>query len=299
MKIAIATPTGNIGSALVDQLLSAGGHDLTLLCREPAKVEKFTARGAKAAQGSLEDADFVRRATEGADALFWLSPPRFDAPDFRAYQNQLGDNAAAAVRANNIRRVVNLSSFGAQHADGTGPIAGLHDIEQKLNAAAGAIDGSVTHLRPAAFYENLFMSLPTIQSDGAIYMPISGDVAYPMLATRDIAATAARVIADESWSGINVRELLGPRDYSGNDAARLIGEAIGKEVKHVQVPGEAAKAAMMQMGISENVADRFVEMYGAIEKGHVTSEQPRTQDSTTSTTLEDFVANALAPALKG
>lgn len=298
MKIAITTPTGHIGSGLVEQLLQQGGHELTLLCRDPGKVKAFTDRGAKAVPGSLEDADYARNATEGVDVLFWLTPPKFDAADLRAYQNHLGDIAADAVRKNSIRRVVHLSSLGAHHADGTGPIAGLHDIENKLNAAAKDIGGSVTHLRPASFYENLFMSLPTIQLDGAVYMPIPGDLAFPMIATRDISAVAADVIADESWNGVNVRELLGPRDYSINDAARIIGDAAGKEVKHVQVPYEAAKGAMLQMGLGESVVDKYVEMYQGLENGKVVAEFPRDDKATTPTTLEEFAKTAIAPALK-
>lgn len=299
MKIAITTPTGNIGSGLVEHLLKQGGHELTLLCRDPAKVKDFTSRGAKAEAGNLEDADYVRRATEGAEVLFWLSPPKLDAEDFRAYQNRLGDIAADAVRKNHIKRVVHLSSFGAQHADGTGPIAGLHDIEHKLNAAAKEVGGNVTHLRPASFYENLFMSVPTIKSEGAMYMPIPGDLAFPMIATRDISAAAAEVISDESWSGINVRELLGPKDYSINDAAKIIGQVAGKPVKHVRVPYDAAKGAMQQMGLSENVAGKYVEMYQGLENGKVAPEAPRNEKSNTPTTLEDFAKAAIAPALKG
>ena len=298
MKIAITTPTGHIGSGLVEHLQNKGGHELTLLCRDPEKVKHFTSRGADARQGSLEDADYVNKATEGVDVLFWLTPPKMDAEDFRAYQNKLGDIAADAVRKNGIKRVVHLSSFGAQHADGTGPIAGLHDIEKKLNAAASEVGGSVTHLRPASFYENLFMSVPTIQSDGAMYMPIPGDLAFPMIATSDISAVAAEVIADESWSGVNVRELLGPRDYSINDAAKIIGDATGKEVKHVQVPYEAAKGAMLQMGLGESVVDKYVEMYQGLENGKVVAEFPRDDKATTPTTLEDFAKAAIAPALQ-
>lgn len=299
MKIAITTPTGNIGSGIVEHLLKQSGHELTLLCRDPGKVKHFTDRGAKPVQGDLEDADFVRSATEGADALFWLTPPKVDAPDFRAYQNKLGENAAAAVRKNNIKRVVHLSSIGAQHADGTGPIAGLHDTEQKLNAAAKDIGGSVTHLRPAFFQENLFMNVPTIKSDGAMYAPIPGHLPLPMIATRDISPVAAQLLTDTSWSGINVRELLGPRDYTNDEAAKILSEVAGKEVKHVQVPYEAAKGAMLQMGLGESLVDKYMEMYQGFESGKVAAEQPRNETTATPTTLEDFARTAIAPALKG
>ncbi|MCA8916682.1 MAG: NmrA family NAD(P)-binding protein [Planctomycetes bacterium] len=297
MNFAITTPTGHIGSQLTERLLKQGGHKITLLCRDAGKVKQFTDKGAKAIQGDLSDAEYVANATKGADALFWLTPPKMDAPDFRDYQNKMGEVAASAVRKNKIKRVVHLSSFGAQHADGTGPIAGLHDIELKLNSAAKEIGGNVTHLRPASFFENFFMSVPTIKSDGAMYMPVPGDTKFPMIATRDIAAVAAEVLTDTSWTGVKVRELLGPKDYSINDAAKAIGDALGKEVKHVQVPYEATLQAMTSMGVGQSLAGKYVEMYQGIEKGLVKAEFPRDAKATTPTLFEDFARQAIVPAV--
>jgi uncharacterized protein YbjT (DUF2867 family) len=298
MRIAITTPTGHIGRGVVEALLETE-HDLVLLCRDASKVRDFTERGATAVVGQLEDAEYVSRATKGVDALFWLTPPKFDAPDFRAYQNKLGDIAAGAVRKNKIKRVVHLSSYGAQHAQGVGPIGGLHDIENKLNAAAKEVGGTVTHLRPAAFFENFFMALGSIRADGAIYMPVPGDIKIAMIATRDIAPVAAQALTDKAWDKVKVQELLGPRDLSHNEVAKIIGDAAGKPVKHVTVPAEAALAAFKGMGASESVAKTYVEMYGAIPKGLLAPEKPRDKKSTTPTRFEDFAKQALAPALKG
>lgn len=299
MKIAITTPTGNIGHRAVERLLEIGGHDLVLLCRKPETVKDFTDKGAAVVQGDLADQDYVVRATEGADALFWLTPPRFDAEDFRRHQTRMGESAAKAIRANKIKRVVHLSSFGAQHADGTGPIAGLHRNEKLINQAAGDVGGSVTHLRPASFFENYFMALDSIKHDGAVYLPVPGDARVSMIATRDIGDAAAELLADDSWTGLRVQELLGPRDYTYDEAATIIGRAVGKEVKHVPVPPEAANDALRQMGASEDTARTFIEMYTAIPKGLITSEKPRSKASTTPTTLEDFAKTAIAPAVRG
>ena len=119
-----------------------------------------------------------------------------------------------------------------------------------------------------------------------------------MIATRDIGDAAAEILADESWSGLRVRELLGPKDYTFDEAAQIIGKAVGKEVKHVPVPGEAAQGAMQQMGASENTAKTFVQMYEAIPRGLIQGEKPRNSESTTPTQLEDFASQALAPALR-
>jgi uncharacterized protein YbjT (DUF2867 family) len=297
MKIAITTPTGNIGSWLVENLLHEGGHQLRLLCRDPVKVRKFTRRGAGAVKGDLNDPEYVVDATRGVDLLFWLTPPRFDADDFVGCQRRLGDIAAAAIRANRIPRVVNLSSLGAQHAAGHGPVAGLHDIEQKLNAAVLEVGGSICHLRPAAFYENYFMALSSIRTDGAIYLPVPGDAKLAMIATRDVADAAASVVTDTSWRGVQVRELYA-REYSHDEAARIIGEALGKAVRHVQVPPEAAVQALRQFGASESTARAFVEMYQSIPRGLLAPELSREQAIIGATPLEQFARATIAPAVQ-
>jgi uncharacterized protein YbjT (DUF2867 family) len=299
MKIAITAPTGNIGSKLVKQLLDQGGHELTLLCRDPAKVKQHTDRGAKAVQGDVLDAEYVRRATEGADAVFFLSPPKNDAENLRAHQNKVGDNFAAAVRANKLKRVVFLSSFGAQVPDGTGPIAGLHDIEEKLNQAAKEVGANVTHLRPAAFYENWFMNLPTVKEQGAVYMPIKPDAKMPRIATQDIAAVAAQTLMDTKWKGVRVRELLGPQDLSEAECCEVVSKATGKPIKFVPVTPEQAVESMTKMGLSRNVAGSYAQMYQAVEKGIVKPEKPRSAESTTPTTWEQFTKTAIAPAIRG
>jgi uncharacterized protein YbjT (DUF2867 family) len=299
MKIAITTPTGKVGSKVTQLLLDRGGHELTLIARDPAKVAQFTARGAKAISANLEDAAQLTAAFKGAEVAFLVSPPKMDAPDFQAFQNKVGDNFVAALRANGIKRVVFLSSYGAQHKDGTGPIAGLHDIEKKLNAAMKESGGSVTHLRPAFFQENWFMYVPTIKEQGAAYGPIKPETRAPMIATSDIARVAADVIQDTTWSGVQVRELLGPRDYSFAEAAKIIGEAAGKPVNFVQVPADQARQAMAGRGLGKSITDKYLEMYSGMESGRVGSETGRSAQSTTPTRLEDFARQALAPAIRG
>lgn len=299
MKIAITTPTGKIGGKLAQLLLDQGGHEVTLVVRDPAKVAALTKRGAKAVKADLEDSKQLTAALKGADVVFLLSPPKFGEPDFRVYQNKIGDNFVAALKAGKIKRAVFLSSFGAQHKTGTGPIAGLHDIEAKLNAAMKELGGSVTHLRPAYFFENWFMFVPTIKEHSAAFAPVKPETKIPMIATNDIAKVAADILTDAKWSGVQVRELLGPRDYSFAEGARFIAEATGKAVNFVQVPGDQARQAMEGMGLGASLAGSYVEMYGAMQNGLVVSEKGRNAQSTTPSRLEDFIRQAIAPAIKG
>ena len=149
MRIVVSTPTGNVGRVTTDRLLDAEA-EVVVIHRDAAKVEGFAERGAEVFQGSIDDEIALSAATEGADALFWVTPSAPTAGNLRAAQNDFGAAAATAIRANELPRVVNVSSVGAQHDAGTGPIAGLHDVEEMLEASGA----SVVHLRPACFFES-------------------------------------------------------------------------------------------------------------------------------------------------
>jgi uncharacterized protein YbjT (DUF2867 family) len=289
MTIAITTPTGNIGRAMTEILIAAD-QQLVLLVRDASKVAAFADRGARIAEGDLADTAFVTEATRGAETLFWLTPPNYETDDLRAFQNDLGRNAAAAVTANGIHRVVHLSSIGAQHGDGMGPVNGLHDVEQLLNAT----EAEVLNLRPGSFMENYFSSLATIQQDGAIYLPVAGTAAAGLIATRDIAAVAAKLLMADSWPD-HVVELIGPDTLNYDQAAAIIGKALGREVRHVTTTPDQTREGMVGMGIRASLADLFLEMYSALDAGKF---QPEGQLHRSSTTLDNWASEVLRGAME-
>ena len=292
MKIAVNTPTGNIGRVVTARLLDAGA-DVVLLTRNTEKVRQFSDRGAAVFDGNLEDADFVVRATRGVDVLFWLTPSNIAAEDVRGYQRKLGKVVARAVSENKITRVVNLSSIGAHVPTGTGPIAGLYDVEKKIDETGA----SVTHLRPGFFMENFFMSVESIAGQGAIFLPIQGSARMPMIATADIAEAAAERLLDESWSGRTVIEIIGPDNLSFDGAAKILGKAIGKEIKFMPTSRDQTREAFIGMGVSPSVADSFVEMYGAFDAGTIAPESPKKARAAT-TTLGAFAENVFRPGFE-
>ena len=93
-----------------------------------------------------------------------MIPPNFTAVDFRAYQNEVGNSIATGIIKAGVKFVVNLSSQGAEFPAGTGPIAGLHDQEERLNRLQGV---NVLHLRATYFIENLLMNIPQ-RPDGTL-----------------------------------------------------------------------------------------------------------------------------------
>ena len=263
MRIAVTTPTGHIGHALADRLLTQG-VELTVLARHPEKASDLATRGARVIRGDQTDVGSVESLLNGADALFWLAPVDLAATNLREHYNRLADVAARAISRYPDVRVVHLSSVGAELPDGTGPIKGLHDAEAKLNAATA----NITHLRANYFMENVLTSLPTIVAQGAIFSTVPGNVTQPQVATRDIAAFAEELLLNGD-RGRHVVDIFGPEDISFNQVAQILSEVLAVPVAHVQVQREQLRAGLLAAGVSADVADQLLELYDAIAQGRL------------------------------
>lgn len=292
MRIVVSTPTGNIGKAVIDYLLEAD-VEVVAIHRNPATLEDLEDRGAYVRKGSLDNELLLTAATGGADALLWVTPGVEKASNLRAAQNDFGVAAAAAIRANESPRVVNISSVGAHHDAGTGPIAGLHDVEEMLDATGA----SVLHLRAGYFFENYIPQVQVIRAMGAIMLPVSGNKSLPMVATRDIGAVAAEKLLDDTWSGTSVLELHGPEDLTFDMSAAAISTAIGRTVAHTPIDEMQARMGLSMLGLGRGVIDALIEMYHAIETGHLAAAAPRTPETTTPTTMVEWATEVMAPML--
>ena len=112
MNYVITGSLGNISQPIVTNLLAAG-HQVKVITSNKDRVAAIEALGARAAVGSVEDQDFLKTAFAGADVVYTMVPPKWDAADWKAHIGAVGINYAAAIKANGIKWVVNLSSFGA------------------------------------------------------------------------------------------------------------------------------------------------------------------------------------------
>ena len=140
MKYVITGGAGNISKPLTLELLKAG-HQVTVIGRSLDNLKDLTAAGATAAIGSVADFDFLVKTFTGADAIYTMVPPTWDAADWKGHIGQQGENYAAAIEASGVKKVVNLSSIGADLENGTGPdvhvaVSGSHhpDVQCHPNA---------------------------------------------------------------------------------------------------------------------------------------------------------------------
>ena len=292
----ITGATGNTGKIIADKLLAAR-QKVRVVGRSAEKLQLFVAKGAEAFVGSADDAEAMTRAFTGAKAVYAMIPPDLKSKDYRAQQDRTSDALAAAIEKAGVTHVVLLSSFGADKPEKTGPIAGLHNFEQKLNKI-GALNA--LYLRPGYFMENLLPQVGVVRSMGMMAGPVKGDLALPMIATRDIGEYAAGALEALKFSGKQTRELLGPRDVTMKEAAAIVGSAIGKPgLSYTHAPAMMLKPAMVGMGISANMVDLILEMAEAFNSGYAKALEPRGKENTTPTGLDWFATNVFAPVFHG
>ncbi len=285
--------SGNTGHIVANNLL-ARGQKVRVVGRNSAHLQPLTAKGAETFIADVTDASALARAFQQADSAYVMIPPNLTSTDPLGYSNRVSDAIAAAVQSAGTKNIVALSSVGAEQASGTGPVVGLHNLEQKLNQIGSA---NVLYLRAGYFMENTLPQANAIRQMGAVATPVRPDLKLPMIATRDIGTAAADVLLHPTIHGKQTRELLGQRDLTYTEVASIIGKAIGKaDLKYVQAPDDQFRGALVQMGMSDQLAKLLLEMIAALNSGKMRPLEPRTLQNTTPTPYETFVAERFVPA---
>jgi len=292
----ITGATGNTGHIVAKKLLEQG-KNVRVIGRSGERLAKLSSLGAEPFVADLADKASLSRAFAGAEAAYLMIPPDLGSLDFRAYQDQLTDAMVSAVEQNEVKYVVALSSIGADKAEKTGPIIGLHILEEALKRVSGL---NTLSLRAGYFMGNTLPQVSVIQHMGVTAGPLRPDLKVPMIATRDIGASAADALLRLDFKGFQTRELLGQRDLNYLEVTSLIGNAIGKsDLKYNQIPYEQFGGALQQMGASQSIAKLFMEMTEALNEGHVRALEPRSARNSTPTSFEQFAAEEFVPAYQG
>jgi uncharacterized protein YbjT (DUF2867 family) len=225
-------------------------------------------------------------------AALVLLPENVAEPSFVENRAAMSRSIRDALRAEGVSHVVVLSAVGAAHADAPGPPGGLHSFEQDLAELEGA---NLLVLRSAAYMDYLLAALPMIRTQKANGSAVRADARFPMVATQDVAHEAADRLRKRDFTGHEVKLLLGPEDVSMAEATQAIGERLGMpDLPYVEFPPDGVKSALLDAGMSEQVAGLMVEMQLALNEGRYFEGVQRTPESTTPTRLEDFLSRALS-----
>jgi uncharacterized protein YbjT (DUF2867 family) len=264
MKITTAGSVGNVGKPLV-KLLVAAGHDVTVITSNSERKSIIEELGAKAAVGSISDPEFLIEAFTGADAVFTMTPP--------AMGTNIVENIAAAGRAYakaiqsaGVQRVVMLSSIGADLAAGTGPIQGVHRVEETFKQLQNV---QLTILRAGYFFYNFFRDIPLIRNQHVLINNYNGSNKLPFAHPQDIASAIAEEL-QSSGRGIAVKYIVSDI-RTGDEVVAALGEAIGMtDLRWATVSDAELQQGMLAAGLPQELAGLLTEMGQATREGLVT-----------------------------
>ena len=293
--IVVTAPTGDIGHQVLDNVLRSGER-VRVIAREPAKLLAKVRERAEIVQGSHGDIDVVNQAFAGADTVFWLAPPDPHAKSVETAYVDFTRPACDAIKRQGVKRVVDIAPLGrgsplAEHAGFVTASLAMDDLIASTGVA-------FRPLTMPSFIDNVLMQLEAIKTKGVFFSPIDGDRKLPACATRDIAATAARLLLDPSWTGQAHLAVLGPEDISFNDMARIMSEALGKPIRFQQISYEAYKSQFIKFGMSDAMAQGMTDMARAKDEG-LDNFEPRTPENTTPTSFRQWCEDELKPAVLG
>ncbi|MDR3031690.1 MAG: NAD(P)H-binding protein [Kitasatospora sp.] len=238
--IRVTGATGTVGREVL-QLLAARGVETAAVSRDPAAgpfpAEVRTVVGDPSAPRSLA------AALDGVEALL-LAP--------RAVGGAAAELLALAAERG-VRRVVVLSAVTVEYGGGYRRFAAEFE---RVEAAARAAGPDWTFLRCADFAATALAWAPQIRAAG-VARGVHGGAATSPVHQRDVAEVAVRALLDPDCAGRSFA-LTGPDSLTQYDKVRLIGAAVGRELRFEEVAPEELRRAMLAQGLPADVPERLI-----------------------------------------
>ena len=286
---AIVGITGRVGGAIAENLL-AQGEQIRAIVRNPEKAARWRDCGAEIAVADVDDPNALASAFAGMHGVFLVIPPNFaPAPGFPETRKTLASYRSALAKAL-PKKAVYLSSIGAEQTSGLGLITSLHLLERTL----GDLPIPQAFLRAGWFMENHAWDVTTAQSEGRIFSNLFPlDRKFSLVATADIGKAGADVLRQE-WAGTRCIEVAGPEQYSPNDIARALSNALGRRIEAVAVPRERWTEFFVSQGMPEGRTEPRAEMVDGFNSGWIHFGVPGTEHVTGTTSLTSVITKLVA-----
>ncbi|WP_053187602.1 NmrA family NAD(P)-binding protein [Pseudomonas thivervalensis] len=290
--IVVTAPTSNIGRQVLDRLLE-NDSPVRVIARDPSRLPAHILKSVEIVEGSHSEEKVVDTAFRGAESVFWLVPPNPLAASAKDAYVAFSEPACRAIEQHAVGHVVGITGLGR----GTKLQAGLVSASLSMDELIASTGVNYRALAMPTFMDNIVRQVGSIKNAGVFFSPVSGDLKLPTCATRDIAAVAAGLLLDRSWTGYEHVPVLGPEDLSLNDMAQIISEVLGTAVRFEQITFEVFKASLLSQGMSPAMAQGVVDMMIAKNQGLDNAER-RTLQSTTPTHFRQWCEVVLKPAVE-
>ncbi len=286
--IVITTPTGTIGHQVLDRVLAAK-VPTRVIVRDPAKLNTDIRERIEVIQGSTDDAEVVNKAFAGADVVFWIVPPDRNTDDLEDHYYTFNTLAADAIKAQHVQRVVWVSTLGSDTSKNGGHLTAALAADKPLQETSVA----ARILDPAAFMDNLLWQITLLKEHGTFFLANAADQVLHIVATRDIAATAADLLLEPRWKGQERVSLIGPDNLTPNEMAQVMSAVLGKPIRFQQISPEDYRASMVQFGSNDAVAQGLTDMAIAQNEGFYNEDAAVAQRAPTS--FRTWCAEVLKP----
>jgi NAD(P)H dehydrogenase (quinone) len=224
-RILVTGATGRIGGAVAAQLLHRGVAVRAMVHRDDARCARLRALGAEIAVADMFDFQQVSAAMDQVDRVYF-NPP---------YHPHALDSAVAfavAARRTNVEAVVALGQWLAspEHPSLMTRHAWLTDklFELLPDTAHVAID-------PGYFADNYLQLVGMAAQLGVLPTP-TGVARNAPPSNEDIARVAVGALLDPHRHDGRAYRPTGPKMLSGSDIADAVGEALGRRVRHIDIP---------------------------------------------------------------
>lgn len=282
----ITGASGRVGSAVVAGLIKKG-KAVKGIIHDERKADKLKQQGAEVAIADAFDLQALTEAVKGGSTLFAITPETGKNDDVIADTKKILDNYRKAVEVSSIKKVIGLSSIGAQLDKNSGNLL----MSYLLEHAFEGLDVQTTFIRPSYYFSNWMMSLPMIKEKGilATFYPV--DLKISMVSPIDVAAYAQDILVKEEDEG-KIYELLG-HDYSSADVAQAFANALGREVNAQQIPRDQWENVLKETGFSPDGIRNFIEMTELVIAGKTKPEANGTTILRAGTTLQEYIDKAV------
>lgn len=284
--------SGQVGSAVVKALLKSE-QPVTGVVRNPDKAIELKNNGVPIAQADLFDAQALQKTFQNADTVFLLTPEDPASDDILADAKTIVQNYRDAIQASGVKKLVGLSSLGAQHASGTGNL----QMSYMLEHAFQGLPVQQIFIRAPYYYSNWMPYISTAQEQGILPTFFPKDLKISMGAPADVAAFIARTMMNAIPEQKKLYELTGPA-YSSADVAAILGNILHRAIAAQTIPADQWHETLLHAGFSENATSNMIKMTQAVIDGITAPEQKESKRIELPTSLETYLQSVLPePAL--
>ncbi len=297
MKIIVTGSLGNISKPLTETLVSQG-HTVSVVSSDPKKQDAIENLGATPAIGSISDVAFLTDTFKGANAVYAMIPLSFTEPDLGEYLRRMAKNYAQALKQAGTKRAVVMSGWAAD-------LTRSENVEDVFDG----LTTSLTIMRPASFYTNFYQSIDLIKGKGLIgkFLTLRYSGLWALLAGKTgllmgnyggddrIVFVSPKDIADAVAEELTLNpekttiRYVGSEEMTCNEAAKIIGAAIGKPwLKWVLLSDKEMLQGLKMAKVPEKLAETLVEMQAAMHSGKALENFHHNQPKMGKVKLADF-----------